>query len=346
MMDRQLFSAKVCKKSIFLHTFVILKCKDMNDFKSIASYVNEAVANIEYPATPDGLFQPIRYMLSGGGKRLRPVLLIATCQALCADGPRALNQALGIEMFHNFTLLHDDVMDNSPTRHGRPTVHMQWDVPTAILSGDAMLTMASRLMMRCPDSDMRRVVETFDSVAMDVYRGQQFDMEFETRTDVKVEEYMEMIRLKTAVLLAGACKIGALMAHADEGDIQAMWDYATNLGLAFQLRDDYLDTFGSTEVFGKPIGGDILNEKKTWLLITAMSEAPEKLKEALAAPSDSEKIAAVKAVYDSLNLSGRCSALVEDYASKAEKSLDDVKMADEWRERFAQFASGLSSRNH
>lgn len=316
----------------------------MSDLKTLSVVVNGAISEIDYPSTPDGLFEPIRYMLQGGGKRIRPVLLLGTCEALCGDFRKAIPQALGIEMYHNFTLLHDDVMDNSDTRHNRPTVHRRWDVPTAILSGDAMLTLAGQLMMKCPDSDLREIMTVFNEVAMDVYRGQQFDMEFETRSDVTLEEYMEMIRLKTSVLLAGACKIGALVAHADEADKEAIWNYGENLGLAFQLRDDYLDTFGDQATFGKPIGGDIINEKKTWLLISAMNEAPHEMKQAMEIADQSVKIAAVSEIYRKLGLDRLCSLRVGEYAQKAVDALKDTNMSEDWKAQFSELVMGLCDR--
>ena len=224
----------------------------MFNIGQLTSYVNENIGSIAYPDTPDSLFEPVRYMLQGGGKRIRPVLTLASCAALGGAYSDAINQALGIEMFHNFTLLHDDVMDNSDTRHGRPTVHRRWDESTAILSGDAMLTMASQLIMRCAGVHTEEALGIFNSVAMDVYRGQQYDMDFEARTNVSIGEYLEMIRLKTGVLIGGACRIGALMADADKEACDAMYAYGEALGLAFQLQDDYLDTYGNPEVFGKP----------------------------------------------------------------------------------------------
>lgn len=316
----------------------------MIDLRSLSAFVNDEISDIKYPETPDGLFEPIRYMLQGGGKRIRPVLLLGMCEALCGDFRRAIPQALGIEMYHNFTLLHDDVMDNSDTRHNRPTVHRRWDIPTAILSGDAMLTMAGQLMMQCPDDEVRDVMTLFNNVAMDVYRGQQYDIEFEARKDVSIEEYMEMIRLKTSVLLAGACKIGAVLARTNAADRDAVWKYGEYLGLAFQLRDDYLDTFGDQSTFGKPIGGDILNEKKTWLLISAMKEAPAELESAMTEEDPSKKVAAVTHIYKVLGLDRRCSEKVEEYARRAEDVISSTGMSDYWKAQFISLVRGLSSR--
>lgn len=315
----------------------------MTDFSALSAFINERICQLAYPESPAGLYDPVKYMLDGGGKRLRPLLLLATCEAFCGDFRRAVPQALGIEMYHNFTLLHDDVMDNSDTRHGRPSVHRRWDVPTAILSGDAMLTMAGDLMMECSDGDLRRVMNTFQCVAMDVYKGQQYDMEFETRDDVSVDEYIDMIRLKTSALLAGACRLGGVMAHASDEDIQYIWNYADCLGLAFQLQDDYLDTFGDPGKFGKPIGGDILNEKKTWLLISAKALAPERVGGGMKL-GGAERIEAVRNIYKELHLDEACKNLVEKYAAKAEKEVGMTSMSAEHKAAFIALVNKLSAR--
>lgn len=224
-----------------------------------------AVDTIACPAgrNPEGLYKPIVYGLEQGGKRLRPVILLAACDAVGGDSAKALPQAAAIEMYHNFTLLHDDVMDKADLRRGKPTVCNKWDDNTAILSGDTMLTLATQLVVDGvePQKAMRLLKE-FNETAIGVYEGQQYDMEFEARTDVTIDEYMEMIRLKTSVLLAGAARIGAVMGDADERNANALYDFAVNLGLAFQLQDDWLDVYGDPDVFGKAIGGDIMNNKK------------------------------------------------------------------------------------
>lgn len=224
-----------------------------------------AVDTIACPAgrKPEGLYKPIVYGLEQGGKRLRPVILLAACDAVGGDSAKALPQAAAIEMYHNFTLLHDDVMDKADLRRGKPTVCNKWDDNTAILSGDTMLTLATQLVVDGvePQKAMRLLKE-FNETAIGVYEGQQYDMEFEARTDVTIDEYMEMIRLKTSVLLAGAARIGAVMGDADERNANALYDFAVNLGLAFQLQDDWLDVYGDPDVFGKAIGGDIMNNKK------------------------------------------------------------------------------------
>lgn len=312
-----------------------------------ACLFNEYISRQDFlPDSPRGLFEPIAYMLGSGGKRLRPVLLLATCEALGTDFRKAIGQAVGIEMFHNFTLLHDDVMDRSDMRHGRPTVHRRWNEATAILSGDAMLTLAQMWIMRADSQLSTELANTFNLVAMDVFRGQQYDMEFETRGDVSVDEYLEMIRLKTGVLIAGACLLGATVARASESDCDAMWRYGINMGLAFQLQDDYLDTFGDPAVFGKAIGGDIACGKKTWLLINAMNEADrERLSEALAMDDREAKIAEITAIYRELDLDNRCRCLINGYTRRALQALDEVEMSEESRAIFVELAEKAAVRD-
>lgn len=316
----------------------------MFNIGQLTSYVNENIGSIAYPDTPDSLFEPVRYMLQGGGKRIRPVLTLASCAALGGAYSDAINQALGIEMFHNFTLLHDDVMDNSDTRHGRPTVHRRWDESTAILSGDAMLTMASQLIMRCAGVHTEEALGIFNSVAMDVYRGQQYDMDFEARTNVSIGEYLEMIRLKTGVLIGGACRIGALMADADKEACDAMYAYGEALGLAFQLQDDYLDTYGNPEVFGKPIGGDIINGKKTWLLLSAMDGDPDAVSQAMSYGGQ-QRIEAVKEVYSRLSLPQRCRELIDGYTTRAIGAVMGVAMDSSSRAVFIDLAHKAAVRD-
>lgn len=313
--------------------------------EEISNIVSDAVASIPYPEEPAGLYRPISYTLESGGKRLRPQLAIATCSALGANAKLALNAALGIEVFHNFTLLHDDVMDSADLRRGRLTVHKRWNDNTAILSGDAMLTMATMFVAKSPAEVMPEVMDLFNRTAMEVYEGQQMDMDFENRNDVTVKEYIEMIRLKTSVLLGCSCRAGAIIAGADQQTAQAFYDYGVNLGLAFQLRDDWLDTYGDPLVFGKQIGGDILNEKKTWLLINAMAERRQELSDILAEDlEDQERIRQVREVYDSLKLNERCRKLIADYAGQAIRSLDNVKLDDDARQYFVSLAQNSIDR--
>lgn len=314
----------------------------------LLNYINKAINEISYPNKPEGLYAPIKYTLDGGGKRIRPVLTLAVCDALGVDIAQAINQALGIEIYHNFTLLHDDVMDKADMRRGRPTVHIKWNEETAILSGDAMLTMASQYACINAGDKIAQVMELFNRTAMEVYEGQQYDMDFESRNDVTVEEYLNMIRLKTSVLLGCACEMGALMADASDEVKDAFYKYGVKLGLAFQLQDDYLDTYGDPTVFGKKIGGDILNDKKTWLLISAMAEDKsghlQKMIGADIAPE--EKIATVTAIYNELNLAERCHVLIDNYAADAISELDKIQLSAEAKSFFVELAQKSCRRTH
>lgn len=314
--------------------------KSLQDYNEILA---GAIERLDMPAQPSGLYDPIRYTLAGGGKRLRPVLLLAVCDALGVDPHKALNQALGVEMFHNFTLLHDDVMDNADTRRGRPTVHRRWNTETAILSGDAMLTLATMLVANCAGMD---VLDRFNHMAMDVYKGQQYDMDFEQRRDVTVDEYLNMISLKTAALISGACAIGAMMAGADKSVVDAFASYGHNLGMAFQLQDDYLDTYGDPQKFGKAIGGDIVNDKKTWLQIMALTEdhtGETALLIAGAVPND-VKVDRMRRIYDRLELPERCHMLIDQYIRRAIDALAGIDIADDSRSFFTNMARQLATR--
>lgn len=316
----------------------------MIDTEQLLDLIEQSKGNLGLPDCLPGLYEPIRYTLSAGGKRLRPLFTLASCRACGVDPEEAINQAWGVEMFHNFTLLHDDVMDRAATRRGRPTVHVKWNEATAILSGDTMLTLATQLIARCPDEKLPEMLRLFNSTAIKIYEGQQMDMDFEERTDVTVDEYLEMIRLKTAVLLSCACEAGAMMAHASAITREALSRWAENVGMAFQLQDDYLDTFGDAETFGKTPGGDILNDKKTWLLITAEAEAPEEILPLLGGERSQAKIDAVTAVYRKLNLPARIHELMDRYTTKASEALAEAGISSADRDWFTALTASLSQR--
>lgn len=321
----------------------------MHTVSEYLTIIEQRIKELAYPEEPSGLYEPIKYILDAGGKRLRPVLALAACEALGGQPADALNQAIGIEMFHNFTLLHDDVMDGADMRRGRPTVHVKWDERTAILSGDAMLTMSSAIMGRgCNAEQFREVMRLSQRTAMEVYEGQQYDMDFESRKDVSVNDYLGMIRLKTAVLLGCACALGVIMAGGTRNDADAMYAYGERLGLAFQLRDDYLDTFGDPIVFGKEIGGDIVNDKKTWLLITAMAEDESGvLADEINRPSEpAEKIERVRKVYTDLQLPLRCQQLIDTYGDAAVAMLEKVSMTPAAKRFFVELAENSRTRCH
>lgn len=319
----------------------------MYDINELTDTINRAITELPIPAEPAGLYDPIRYALDGGGKRLRPLLTLIGCLATGSDSSMAIDQAIGLEMFHNFTLLHDDVMDRAELRRGRPAVHCRWNESTAILSGDTMLTLATQLICKAPDNKLRAALALFNKTAIEVYEGQQYDMDFESRNDVTQDEYINMIRLKTSVLLGCACAMGVLMGGGDGLLQRSLYEYGVQLGLAFQLQDDLLDTYGDPIVFGKEIGGDIRNDKKTWLLITATAEAPGAIEAIRARRLDAnDKIAAVKEVYDSLNLRERCGELVMRYSRNAIEVLEGLDITHAAKSFLTQLANNCANRNH
>ncbi len=294
--------------------------------------IDAHIAHLRFDRTPAGLYDPVAYVLSMGGKRLRPLLMLLAYNLYREDVERILPVAAGIEIYHNYTLLHDDLMDRADLRRGKATVHKVWNDNVAILSGDAMLVLAYQYMSRCPDGCRQAVMELFSQTALEICEGQQLDMEFESRDDVTEAEYIEMIRLKTSVLLAAALKIGALLAGAPAEDAGLLYETGVSMGLAFQLRDDWLDVYGDTARFGKQIGGDILCNKKTYLLVKAMEsakgEAASRLKGWLDAvnPDPREKVSAVTALYDSLGTGSLCEARIEEYSTRASAALDAVSL--------------------
>ena len=323
----------------------------MLTFNEYLERVNNAIKAIPYPQQPSHLYEPITYTMDLGGKRLRPVLVLMACDAVGGDINRAITPAIGLEMFHNFTLLHDDVMDKADIRRGKPTVHVKWDDNTAILSGDAMLTMATQLIGQSPADVMPQVMDLYNRTAMEIYEGQQYDVDFETRTDVTVDEYIEMIRLKTSVLLGCACKMGALIGGADEATARLFYKVGENLGLAFQLQDDMLDVWGDEATFGKAIGGDIMNNKKTFLLINAMQRATGDHKVELSLwlntpnASRSVKVPAVTAIYDALNLRSLSLDAINRYNNEALEALGKIDISAEARTEFCNFITRLVKRD-
>ena len=323
----------------------------MLTFNEYLERVNNAIKAIPYPQQPSHLYEPITYTMDLGGKRLRPVLVLMACDAVGGDINRAITPAIGLEMFHNFTLLHDDVMDKADIRRGKPTVHVKWDDNTAILSGDAMLTMATQLIAQSPADVMPQVMDLYNRTAMEIYEGQQYDVDFETRTDVTVDEYIEMIRLKTSVLLGCACKMGALIGGADEATARLFYKVGENLGLAFQLQDDMLDVWGDEATFGKAIGGDIMNNKKTFLLLHAMQRATGDHKVELSLwlntpnASRSVKVPAVTAIYDALNLRSLSLDAINRYNNEALEALGKIDISAEARTEFCNFITRLVKRD-
>ena len=312
--------------------------------------INAYLEQMPYMRPPKGLYEPIAYELSLGGKRIRPVLMLMAYNIYKEDVERILPQAAGLETYHNHTLLHDDVMDKADMRRNKPTVHNVWNDNTAILSGDAMLILAYRLMAEGLTDRLAEVMHIFTETTMEICEGQQWDMEFEIRMDVKVDEYIEMIRLKTSVLLAAALKIGACLAGAPAEEAQKLYDFGVKMGLAFQLQDDWLDVYGDPKVFGKNIGGDILCNKKTYMLITALEQADEdqrkELERWLTATDfiPAEKISAVTTLYNNIGVGKRCEEMVEAYYSDGLAVLDSIALPEERKQALKDFACSLMNR--
>lgn len=312
--------------------------------------VENYLAQLEFSDEPERLYTPIEYSLAGGGKRLRPVLLMLAHALFSDDAQRALPAAAAVEVFHNFTLLHDDIMDHAPVRRGKPSVYAKWNENVAILSGDAMMIYAYKLLGKTQSDRLPQLLSVFTQTALEVCEGQQYDMDFEDRQKVSVVEYMRMIELKTSVLLAGAVEMGAILGGASEEECRLLYRFAIELGLAFQLQDDLLDSYGNFEQLGKTIGGDILEGKKTYLMITAMSHADEAQREVLRntykdpSLSDAEKIAAVKAVYDALDVPRLTEQQIGLRFERALAQLAALKLDPERVRPLAAYAESLMGR--
>lgn len=321
----------------------------MNKF---ASLVNNALDNQVYPKHPRGLYEPIAYTLAGGGKRLRPSLMLLCYSLYKTDFETVLPAAIGLETYHNHTLLHDDLMDAADVRRGMPTVHRKWDANTAILSGDTMLIQAVTKVNECRCKRKEDVMQLFLQTCREVCEGQQYDMNFESRTDVCIDEYIEMIRLKTAVLVACAAKMGGLIADAPEVECEMLYSFAEKVGLAFQLQDDYLDVYGDPLVFGKKIGGDILCGKKTLLLISAFNRANEKQRNELHRLleskdlSDAEKIEGVTKIYNDLHIPEISNEMISAYYDDARNIYETLPLPEEVKEPLWQWAIDLLGRNY
>ena len=324
----------------------------MYTFNEVLSIVNTEIEQINWKRVPTGLYEPIEYILSLGGKRLRPAITLMSYNLYADDIMPAVKPALGLEVFHNFTLLHDDIMDRADMRRGKPTVHKKWNDNTAILSGDVMQIEAYKLIAGTPVEHLKVVLDLFSKTATEICEGQQLDMEFESRTNVTADEYIEMICLKTAVLLAAGAQIGAILGGGSDEDAANLYNFGNAIGLAFQLKDDLLDVYGNESNFGKKIGGDILCNKKTYLLIHALKKAEgndaEELKFWLNNDDKSletEKIAAVTAIYNRLNIRKICEEKMEYYYREALESLGKVQVADDKKEELRKLAAKLMSRN-
>ena len=318
--------------------------------EEILRVVNKGLESLAYDRKPASLYEPIRYVLSLGGKRIRPVLMLLSYNLFKEQPEKILMPALGLETYHNYTLLHDDLMDNADVRRGQPTVHKKWDANTAILSGDSMLVLAYQRVAQCDNVHLPQVLDLFTETALEIGEGQQFDMDFETRNDVAEEEYIEMIRLKTSVLLACALKMGALLGDASQEDADLLYRFGEKIGLAFQLQDDLLDVYGDPKVFGKAIGGDITSNKKTYMLINAVNRANAEQRAELmrwieAKDFDrAEKVAAVTRLYDEIGIRQLCEEKINYYFEQGKQLLEKVNVPVERKEVLRQYTNAMMHR--
>ncbi len=316
----------------------------------LSDIVREHIAGLQFARTPQGLYNPVSYVLSLGGKRIRPVLMLMAYNLFREDVKSVLPPATGIELYHNYTLLHDDLMDRADIRRGKATVHKVWNDNVAILSGDAMLVLAYQFMAQCAPEKLKDVMDLFSRTALEICEGQQMDMEFEQRKDVTEAEYIEMIRLKTSVLLAASLKIGALLGDASKEDADFLYDFGMNLGLAFQLKDDLLDVYGDSLRFGKNIGGDIVCNKKTYLVTKAFEHANIGQKTLLndwfvrETFDAQEKIAAVTRLYNQIGVKALCENKIVEYSRRASESLARVNVPAENRQELEAMMEKLMYR--
>ena len=322
--------------------------------RAISDYQDIVTTHFKFLAfkkEPNNLYEPIRYILSLGGKRLRPVLTLMTCEVFDVDCKKGLDAATAVEVFHNFSLIHDDIMDDAPLRRGNETVHEKWNINTGILSGDAMLILAYQYFEEYEPAVFRELAKLFSKTALEVCEGQQYDVDFETRDDVTISEYLKMIEYKTAVLVGAAMKMGAFVAQTSNENADSIYDFGLNLGIAFQLQDDYLDAFGNPETFGKQVGGDIIENKKTYLYLKAMEFASESEKGQLLhlfsiQPSDNtDKINSVKDIFNQTGASAATQKAIEEYTLKALETLEKMNIGTDKKEILKSFAKNLMSRN-
>ena len=318
----------------------------MHSIEQLQALINKAINDTQYTEEPVELYDPISYLMQLGGKRMRPVLVLVSTELFGGQVLKALDAAIGIEIFHNFTLMHDDIMDKAPIRRGKPTVHVKWNESAAVLSGDVMFVEAYKLMIKVDDHILRDVLAIFSETASGVCQGQQADMNFESRNDVSLPEYLEMIRQKTAVLLAGSMQIGALIGGAAQDQARLLYEFGENLGLAFQLQDDILDVYGDPEKFGKQVGGDILSNKKTFMLIKAKELAKGNIADELnewieTSNNPAAKVEAITKIYNQLEVRKLAVMVMEDYVNKALHALDQIAVEAGKKDLLKGFAEQL-----
>jgi geranylgeranyl diphosphate synthase type II len=334
------------KCGIFVETKTGMKQIDQYR-ETFINYLEEKIVLGE----PKNLYEPIVYILQLGGKRLRPILTMMTAEIFGTSHKKSLDAALAVEVFHNFSLVHDDIMDKAPLRRGKATVHEKWDINTGILSGDAMLILAYQLFENYDGKTFKALAELFSKTAIEVCEGQQYDVDFETRNDVTIPEYLKMIEYKTSVLVGAAMKMGAIIAQTSEEDADRIYDFGRNLGLAFQLQDDYLDAYGDPEIFGKQVGGDIIENKKTYLYLTALENSSEQNREKLlelfsntSVEDATEKVNTVKTIFNESNVPVAIKAIIADYTQKAFQILENLNVGDKEKLALKAFGEYLMNR--
>lgn len=328
--------------------FALNNMKLTEQLGSLRALVNNGIESLEIPFSPENLYAPLRYFLSLGGKRTRPTLSLLACKMFGENAEKAIKVALAIELFHNFSLIHDDIMDNAPLRRGKPTVHKKWNEHIAILSGDVLYTKAFIVLSQNDPQFLPALFAVFNATAKEVCEGQQLDMDFETKTDVTIDDYIEMIRLKTSVLLGAALEMGAIIANASESDRKLIYEFGVNIGLAFQLQDDILDLYANPDHFGKQVGGDILSNKKTFLFLKAYELADKtqkiQLNEAFSSAQDN-KVEEVRAIFDQLNVKKHAEDLQQLFYQDALSKMDAISVNDEQKEDLLELAKQLMTRN-
>jgi geranylgeranyl diphosphate synthase type II len=320
----------------------------MEQLKSLQTHIEKELFNLNIAQEPISLYEPLRYFLAIGGKRIRPILVLLAARMFNNQRQEVMNQALAVELFHNFTLIHDDIMDNAPLRRGLTTIHEKWNPSQAILSGDVLMIVAYQYLMRTDAQYLEALLNSFNKMAIEVCEGQQMDMDFEQRQDVSIPEYIEMIRLKTSVLLGCALEIGAIVSDASPEDKKHIYDFGVNIGLAFQIQDDILDVYGHVEKFGKQVGGDIICDKKTFLYLTARSEANETQQTIFEAQMNNsnhaKKVEIIRGLYDELNIRQKSADAMQEFYAKAMEHLNAISVADNFKAELKGLADYLMGR--
>ncbi len=322
----------------------------MHSISFYQEIISKHFSTLEINNEPKNLYDPIKYILSLGGKRIRPVLTLMAAEIFNANYEKALAAATAVEVFHNFSLIHDDIMDDAPLRRGNETVHEKWDINTGILSGDAMLILAYQYFEQYDPKIFRELAKLFSKTALEVCEGQQWDVDFETRDDVTIPEYIKMIEYKTAVLVGAAMKMGAIIAETSEENANLIYNFGLNLGIAFQLQDDYLDAFGNPETFGKQVGGDIIENKKTYLYLKAIEFGTAEIKEQLLhlfsiQPTDNtDKIISAKEIFNTTGASNATLEAIKDYTQRAFVTLEEMTIEQEKKDILKEFGKNLMGR--